>query len=76
VFNVTKLSDPVVVSHFTETEASFITNLAVFEGFLYASDFHQGFRIFEISDSIYLSEIGNNEVGGSPLGFQKLIPVQ
>ncbi|MFW9856637.1 MAG: LVIVD repeat-containing protein [Candidatus Thorarchaeota archaeon] len=70
VFNSTQPSNPVLVKHFTETESSFITNLAVLDGFLYASDFELGFRIFEISDSYNLSEIGRHEVGGAPLGFQ------
>lgn len=70
VFNSTTPSDPVLVTHFPETENSIVTNLAILDGFLYASDFYQGFRIFEISDSIILSEIGRNDVGGSPLGFQ------
>lgn len=70
VFNSTKLSEPVLVSHFPGTETSFITNLAILDGFLYASDFHQGFRILEILNSIYLSEIGRNDAGGYPLGFQ------
>ncbi|MFW9778154.1 MAG: LVIVD repeat-containing protein [Candidatus Heimdallarchaeota archaeon] len=70
VFNSTQLSNPVLVKHFTETESSFITNLAVLNGFLYASDFELGFRIFEISESYNLSEIGRHEVGGVPLGFQ------
>jgi hypothetical protein len=70
VFNSTKLSEPVLVNHFAEIEASMITNLAILDGFLYVSDYHLGFRIFNISDSINLTEIGRNEVGGSPLGFQ------
>ncbi len=70
VFNSTKKSEPMLMSHLPEIETSYITNLAIFDGFLYASDFHQGFRLFEISDSISLMEIGRNSVGGSPLGFQ------
>ena len=69
VFNYSILSEPVLMNHFAETEDSFITNLVVLDGLLYASDYHQGFRIFNISDS-NLTEIGRNEVGGSPLGFQ------
>ena len=68
-FNSSILSEPVLMNHFAETEDSFITNLVVLDGLLYASDYHQGFRIFNISDS-NLTEIGRNEVGGSPLGFQ------
>jgi hypothetical protein len=70
VFNSTIRSDPVLMNHIAETEESFITNLVVLDGFLYASDFHLGFRIFNISDSTNLTEIGRNNVGGSPLGFQ------
>ncbi|NHJ01765.1 MAG: hypothetical protein EAX86_06450 [Candidatus Heimdallarchaeota archaeon] len=53
-----------------ETDASYITNLAILDEFLYASDFYLGFRIFKISDLNILSEIGRDEAGGSPLGFQ------
>jgi hypothetical protein len=69
-FNSSILSEPVLVNHYTETEESFITNLEILDGFLYASDYYMGFRIFNISDSTSLTEIGRNEVGGSPLGFQ------
>ncbi|MHA1946088.1 MAG: LVIVD repeat-containing protein [Candidatus Hodarchaeales archaeon] len=69
VFNSSILSEPVLVNHFAETGDSFITNLVVLDGVLYASDYHLGFRIFNISDTT-LTEIGRNEVGGSPLGFQ------
>ncbi|MFW9902797.1 MAG: LVIVD repeat-containing protein [Candidatus Thorarchaeota archaeon] len=70
VFNSTNLSKPVLVSHVTETETTSISNMVILDDFLYASDFHLGFRIFDISDSITPSEIGRNDVGGSPLGFQ------
>ena len=69
MFNSSILSEPVLVNHFAETEDSLITNLVVLDGILYASDYHLGFRIFNISDT-NLAEIGRNEVGGSPLGFQ------
>ena len=69
VFDSRILSNPVLINHFPETEPSHITNLAIQGGFLYASDYHLGFRIFNISNSINLTEIGRNEVGGAPLGF-------
>ena len=70
VFDSTNTSEPTLVSHVSETEPTHITNMLTLEGFLYASDFHSGFRIFDITDSIIPSEIGRNDVGGSPLGFQ------
>ncbi|MFX1505734.1 MAG: LVIVD repeat-containing protein [Promethearchaeota archaeon] len=70
VFNSTNLSEPTLVSHVTETEPTYITNMAILKGFLYASDFHLGFRIFDITDSKVPSEIGRDDVGGSLLGFQ------
>ena len=70
VFNSTRLSEPVLMNHITEIEDTFVTNMEVIDGFLYASDYYLGFRIFEISNSINLTEIGRNDVGGSPLGFQ------
>jgi hypothetical protein len=70
VFDSTNLSEPLLVSHVTKTEDTYVTNLEILDGFLYASDFYLGFRIFEISDSIHLTEIGRDDVGGSPLGFK------
>jgi hypothetical protein len=70
VFNATEASDPTLITHITETESTFVTNLFILDGYLYASDFHQGFRIFEIKNSINLTEIGRDDVGGAPLGFQ------
>ena len=69
VFDSRIFTNPVLMNHFPETESSHITNLAIQGGFLYASDYHLGFRIFNISNSINLTEIGRNEVGGAPLGF-------
>ena len=69
IFNSTNLSEPTFISHINNTEQSHITNLAIQEGFLYASDYYQGFRIFKILDDFLLEEIGIHEAGGSPLGF-------
>ena len=50
VFNSTKSSEPVLVNHYIETETSYITNLAIANNYLYGSDYHLGFRIFEIAN--------------------------
>jgi len=70
VFNSSIQTDPILISHFTETEESFFTNLMVLDNKLYASDFNLGFRIFNVSTPFQISEIGRNDAGGAPLGFQ------
>ena len=69
-FNSTVQTEPVLMNHYSETELSFITNMVILDGFIFASDYYIGFRIFEISESSNISEIGRDEAGGSPLGFQ------
>jgi hypothetical protein len=70
VFNSSNITNPVLVSHFTETEESSITNLMILNSILYVSDYHLGFRVFNVSNPATIFEIGQNDAGGSPLGFQ------
>ncbi|MFX1588635.1 MAG: LVIVD repeat-containing protein [Promethearchaeota archaeon] len=69
MYNTSNPSEPELLSQYIETETSSMTNLAIIDDIVYASDYHLGFRIFEVMDSKMISEIGCNTVGGAPLGF-------
>ena len=70
MFDGSDPSSPVLMSHYSEADPSYITNLAVSNRILYASDFELGFRIFGITDSYSLVEIGRGLIGRVLLGFQ------